>query len=465
MSLLLAEQFNSDPRVLQAKQLILEALADTGNQMTGILSGRADLVNDYQNLLERFGVLRGNSLYYPYLGSGFGKGALVELADGSVKYDFITGIGVHYLGHSNPALISAGIDGALEDIGMQGNLQQNVGSVKLVDRILNVANSKGATLDHCFLTTSGAMANENALKIILHKKYPANRVLCFENSFSGRTLAMASLTDNAAYRAGLPIVLDVDYIPFFDHKNPGECVRNSVAKLEKYLARYPGQYACMCFELVQGEGGAYPGERLFFTTLMDILKEHRIAIWVDEVQTFARTSEIFAYQHFGLDRYVDLATIGKASYVCATLFAEIYKPKPGIISQTFTSSSSAIKCAQVVLEELVGSDYFGSSGKIMRYHERFVGHLTNLAKRFPNTIQGPFGFGAMIGFSVFDGSLEKTKTFVQRLFQEGVIGFIAGRNPVRVRFLLPIGAVTIEDIDVVAKILEFTIEKVRRDFI
>ena len=73
-------------------------------------------------------------MYYPYLGSGIGRGALVELADGSVKYDFITGIGVHYMGHNHPALLEAGVDAALTNTVMQGNLQQNVESARLVER-------------------------------------------------------------------------------------------------------------------------------------------------------------------------------------------------------------------------------------------------------------------------------------------------------------------------------------------
>ena len=457
---LLADQFHKDARVLKAKQLIRDALYDCQNKITGIRKARHALEENYQNLLKQFGVMRGNPLYFPYLGSGFGKGALVELADGSIKYDFIAGIGVHYWGHSHPKIISAGVDAALEDIVLQGNLQQNIGSVKLVELLLNTATSKGAKLEHCFLTTSGAMANENALKIILHKKHPAYRILCFENSFSGRTLAMASLTDNAAYRSGLPNILRVDYLPFFDEKHPKESTCNSVGMLKKYLFRYPEQYACMCFELVQGEGGAYPGNRRFFTALMDVLKEHKIAILIDEVQTFARTSEIFAFQHFGLDNYVDVVTVGKTSHVCATLFSDSYNPKPGIVSQTFTSSSSAVKSAQVMIEHLVKSDYFGKSGKIMQCHEYLTNYLDDIAKRFPNTIHGPYGLGAMIGFSVFDGSLEITKTFVQALFQAGVISFVAGKNPVRVRFLLPIGAITLEDIDLVAEKLESTIEKV-----
>ncbi len=63
--------------------------------------------------------------YFPYLASGLGNGPWVELADGSVKLDFISGIGVYGLGHSDPAMVDASVAGAIEDVVMQGNLQQH----------------------------------------------------------------------------------------------------------------------------------------------------------------------------------------------------------------------------------------------------------------------------------------------------------------------------------------------------
>ena len=53
------------------------------------------------------------------------NGALVELRDGSVKWDMITGIGVHFFGHSDPDLIRAALEAALDDTVKHGNLQSN----------------------------------------------------------------------------------------------------------------------------------------------------------------------------------------------------------------------------------------------------------------------------------------------------------------------------------------------------
>lgn len=450
----------SDPRIAEAKKIILRTIEEYQESIAGIRPPQDELRQSYEDMLKEFGGIRGAPLFFSYLGSGLGNGALVELADGSVKYDFISGIGVHHFGHSKPELIEACIDAALSNTVMQGNLQQNPESLELSRMLLAAANSKGAFLRHCFLSTSGAMANENALKLIFQKKHPANRLLAFDGCFTGRTLALAQVTDKSSYREGLPQTLSVDYVPFFDHSRPEESIKASLEQLKRYLARYPGKHAAMIFEMVLGEGGFFPGSAEFFRHLMQILRDRGIAIWIDEIQTFARTTEIFAFHALGLDEFVDALTVGKASQACATLFRADFNPRPGLLSQTFTASTSAMYAGRVILRELTEGGYFGPSGKIARLNEHFTGRLKEIQARNPGLIRGPFGTGAMIVFTPFGGDAEKVKRFVHTLFDAGVISFYAGTDLSRVRFLLPVAAVTPEDMDAVAIIIEDTLKAV-----
>lgn len=460
MSELLGKQLRVDKRVLEAKRLLKEALTEYQNKIHGPKAADADKQAEYQRMIDQFTKLRGGPLFFPYLSSGIGRGALVELTDGSIKYDFITGIGVHYLGHSHPKLLESSIDAALDDTIMHGNLQQGQFTVDLLQLLVWVACRKGAQFAHGFLTSSGAMANENALKICLQKHHPASRILAFERCFAGRSLVLSTITDKEKYREGLPKVIDVDYIPFFDAEDPEGSTKKAVETLKKHLAAYPKQHACMMFELIQGEGGYYPGDAKFFTALMDILKENKIAILVDEIQTFGRTSELFAFQYYGLNKYVDVITIGKMTQVCATLYTEEYTPKANLISQTFTASSSAMHAARAILEELLMQGYLGEGGKIVLLHNDFVGRLKYMQKRHPDWIKGPFGVGIMVGFTAFDGSAEISKIFLQQLYKNGVLAFMAGDNPVRIRFLIPAGAVTFKDVDAVCQIIEKTLAEV-----
>lgn len=454
---LVADQLRNDPRLAEAKRLIMDAVAEYQSGIDSIQSPAPELVDSYQAMLDEFGQIRGGNLYFRYLASGIGNGPFVELADGSVKLDMITGIGVHGFGHSHPLLVEAGVDAALSDTVMQGNLQQNTDSFQTAKLLTDLACESGGGLKHCFMSSSGAMANENALKMAFQKNQPANRVLAFSHCFAGRTLALAQVTDKAKYRVGLPDTIDVDYLPFIDHRDPEASAKRTVEIFKDHLHRFPGKHAALLLELIQGEGGYYSGSFDFFDSLIDLARENGIAVIADEVQTFCRTTRPFAFQHFGLDDRVDIVTIGKISQVCATLYRDEYKPQPGLISQTFTSSSWAIIAAHRMISKLVENGNFGVDGKNATLNKHFAEGLAAIGERHPGSVSGPFGVGGMVAFTPFDGSFEKGKQMVDLMYDKGLMSFFAGGDPTRVRFLMPIGCVTTEHIDMALKILEETI--------
>ena len=457
-SKLAADRLASDPRIEQARKLILDAVAEHQSSLDGIRSSDPSLSSDYESMLETFGKLRGGNLYFPYLASGLGNGPFVELADGSVKLDMITGIGVHGMGHSHPALVEAGIEAALCDTVMQGNLQQGTNSYDLVKLLHETANESNAGLDHCFLSTSGAMANENALKIAFQKRFPANRVLAFEHCFAGRTMCLAQITDKAAYRVGIPTTISVDKVPFFDHRDPQGSTARSVAAIQEHAKRFPGQHALLWMELIQGEGGYYPGQHDYFASIIAEAKKYDIAIVADEVQSFCRTSRPFAFQHFELDSLVDIVTIGKISQVCATLYRDSFKPKPGLISQTFTGSTWAILAAQKIIGSLIDNGHFGPDGKNNTLFAHFESGLQAISQKYPEAVSGPHGIGGMVAFTPGDGTMESAKAFVGKMYEAGLMSFMAGADPARVRFLMPLGCVTTEHIDMALNIIESVAE-------
>jgi len=453
-SLLSSGMLTADPRIARAKELLADALKEHSLKIDAIRPPNPDLVPEYQDSLSRLAVARGGAPYFPYMTSGIGNGPFVELGDGSVKLDFIVGIGVHGLGHSHPAMLDATIDAGLEDTVMQGNLQHNSGSLAMCERLLELANRQGAKLDHCLLSTSGAMANENSLKIAFHNRFPASRVICMDNCFAGRSLALAQLTDRPAYRAGLPKTLDVDFIPMFHPSDPEGTTTGAIETLKKLLARHPGEYACLWLELVAGEGGYYPGTKPYFEQLCKICHEHKVLIIFDEVQTFSRLSQAFAFQHFGLDAYADLVTLGKITQVCATLYGESLKPKGPVLSQTFTGATASIRCGLAVLDELESKQCFGADGWNMRRHRYFRSKLEALAQKHPGKICGPHGEGMMIAFTPGNGGADEAKDMLMRLYQLGLMGFLAGGNPTRIRFLPPPGVTTEKHIDLACEIIE-----------
>ena len=458
MAKTVAQGLFSDPRIEQAKKLIQEALKEHKSKLTGVRPGNPELKESYDALLKKVAEVRGGALFYNYLGSGIGNGPLVELADGSVKYDFITGIGVHYMGHSHEGVINATIDGALHNTVMNGHLQQNTNSADVMELFSKAATKYGAGVKNVFLTTSGAMANENGFKMILQKRAPASRFFAFEKCFAGRTMGMAWVTDKAAYRAGLPKTLDVDYIPFYDANDHKGSIDRAVYAMKKQITRFPGGHAGFIMELIQGENGSWVGNKEFFEALIAVCKENNISVMIDEVQTFARTKELFTFQYFGLDKLVDVVTIGKNSQVCATFFTDDHKPKPGLLSQTFTGASSQISAGYYVVNEMINGGYLGENGKIEKLHARFKANLEKITKKYPEKLHGPYGVGAMVAMTTFKGDEAKTKAFTMKLFENGVLSFMAGGGTTtRVRFLMPVMVTTEQHIDDVCEIIEKTL--------
>jgi len=328
--------------VSSAIDSLIGELRDAQSAITDTQPPRDELAESFRDYLDRIASVKGKPALYPYIGSGLGNGPLVQLCDGSVKWDMINGIGVHMFGHSHPELVKAALQAALGDTVMQGNLQFNADSIEFAELLLSEASSS-SRIEHCFLTNSGAMANENALKICMHKRGGvAPRVLAFADCFMGRSTTMAQIGDSAAGRVGIPLNTHVDYMPFYDPEHGERSIEYAEYHLQQYIDRYPGQHACFVMELVQGEGGFNVAPREFFAPLMALCRKHGIPVWIDEVQTFGRTESMFYFQQLGLGEYVDVVTIGKMSQVCACLYTSDMNPKPGLLSVLSLGLPSAV---------------------------------------------------------------------------------------------------------------------------
>jgi acetylornithine aminotransferase len=285
--------------------------------------------------------------------------------------------------------------------------------------------------------------------------------LALDNCFAGRSIAMAQLTDRPQYRTGVPTALAVDYLPAEDPEHSIESQQRSLAALDKLLKRHPGKYAALWLELVSGEGGYYPGSHEFFKQLIERARQDNVLIIFDEVQTFSRLSQPYAFQHFQLDAYADIVTIGKITQLCATLYRTELKPKGPLLSQTFTAASSSIAAALTVLDQLESSKCFGVDGENMRRHQVFAGRLQELCRRYPEKISGPHGCGMMVAFTPGDGSNDVATKMVYAMYDAGLMSFLAGANPTRIRFLPPPAITTDEHIDAACNILDGVLRQMK----
>jgi 4-aminobutyrate aminotransferase-like enzyme len=253
----------------------------------------------------------------------------------------------------------------------------------------------------------------------------------------------------------------VGYVPFYDPSDP-ESTERSCAALDEHLRRYPGRVAGMLFELVQGEGGFRTAPREFFAALMQRCRDAGVAVWVDEVQTFARTGELYAYRTLGLEEFVDLATLGKTLQGSAVLFRRAYNPKPGLVSGTYAGASVGMAVGARIVERLESEGYLGPEGRIAVLERRIDRRFELLSARVPRAVGERRGMGAMQAFVPFDGSPPVVGAVVRAAFEEGLLVFAAGRSPMLVRMLLPVN-VTDEELEAGFAILEKALARVAEE--
>ena len=377
---------------------------------------------------------RGRPLALPVLLGAPAEGACIRLADGRRVLDWIGGIGVYAFGHGDRELLAAAAYAAAAAPVFQGHLLPGLEQLRL-GRLLSKHASK--RLRHVWFSLSGAMANENALKLIWQKHAPADRIIAFEGAFAGRTTTLAELTDKPAFREGLPLRGIAHFVPFFDAaaRDP---VAKSMAALDAHLARHPGRVAAMLFELVQGEAGIRTAPREFFVALMERCKSEGIAVWVDEVQTFARTGELFAHRTLGLDAYVDVVTVGKALQGSAVLFRRAYNPRPGLVSGTYAGATVGMTVGARMIERLEAGRFLGADGRIAQLGRRVRQRLVGLGRALPGAVHDVSGVGAMWAFTPFDGSPAAADAVIHAALGEGLLVFSAGAKPTRVRLLPPV---------------------------
>ena len=440
-------------RYLTAKSELVQAIQESSSKIRGIRSSSPELRSAYADWIREFQSDRARDLFFPYLSTSFGNGPFIELADGSLKYDLSSGIGISFFGHTHPELVAEMIDVAAHDV-MQGNLQPGIEAAQLIRAVVSRVGSE-SRLKHGWLLCSGTMSNEMALKMIRQKKAPATKVLAFRDCFAGRSTAMQEITDIPSYRSGQPVYGEVEYLSFYDPALGLErSIELTLGEMKRHLERFPDKFAALMLELVQGEGGFKVAPREFYIRVFEEAKKRGLAIWADEVQTFGRTGELFAFQKLELSSYIDVCTIGKLLHACMVLYTSEMNPRPGLIAGTFTGSGAALRTGRRVLELLDEGNYLGKTGRIETLSSRFVSHLRQAAEgRCKGMINEVRSFGGMIAFQFMGGTLDETKALIMSLFDRGVVTYYCGHGPYLIRLLPPLGCITEEQIDEVCGVI------------
>lgn len=224
-----------------------------------------------------------------------GHGAWLIDEGGKRHLDLVQGWAVNSLGHS-PALITEALLGQSQRLLNPSPAYYNRPLLDLAAALVRVSG-----LDRVFLASSGAEANEGAVKLARRwgsrHRGGAFEVIGFEQGFHGRTLAMMSAS-------GKPGWGEI-YAPM--PTGFAKARLNDIASVERALT--PRTVAVM-IEFVQGEAGVVVADPGFVRELRALTAERGVLLIADEVQTgIGRCGSAFAFEHF--DVQPDILTLAK----------------------------------------------------------------------------------------------------------------------------------------------------------
>jgi acetylornithine/N-succinyldiaminopimelate aminotransferase len=347
-----------------------------------------------------------------------GEGAWLTAPTGERYQDFGSGVAVNALGHAHPALVAALTEQA-QKVWHVSNIYRIPEGERLAARFCDATFA-----DMVFFCNSGAEAMEAAIKMA--RKYHAVdghperfRIICFEGSFHGRTLATLAAAGNKKYLDGFgPAPEGFDHVPLGDL----DAVRKTIGP----------DTAAILIEPVQGEGGVRVACPRFLRALRQLCDEHGLLLMFDEVQTgIGRTGDLFAYQHLGVEP--DILSTAKGigcGFPLGACLATADAAKgmtAGTHGSTFGGNPLAMAVGNAVLDVVLAPGFLEN---VRRNSILLRQRLAEIQDRYPGVIAEVRGEGLLLGLRavVPNGEL------VDALRAEKLLTIAAGENVVR---LLP----------------------------
>ncbi len=329
-----------------------------------------------------------------------------------VQYlDLYGGHAVISIGHAHPKYVE-GITQQLNKLGFYSNAVKNPLQNELAKQL---ATDSGCHNYALFLCSSGAEANENALKLASFHTNKAS-VIAFQNSFHGRTSAAVASTDNAKIISPLNAQQKVDFHPLGD-----------LEAVEKTLQK--GETCAIIIECIQGVGGLDQSTTEFYKGLEELCKQYGSLLIADEVQSgFGRSGDFFAFQKHGITPHIiSMAKgMGNGFPVGGILIHSDIKASYGLLGTTFGGNHLACAASLSVLEVLKNQD-------LMQNAQQMELYFRQLAEDIPQILQFK-GRGLMLGleFEFPVSKLRKTLLFKHKIFTG------SSKNPNLIRILPPL---------------------------
>ena len=313
--------------------------------------------------------------------------------ENGVEYlDLYSGHGVISIGHTQPHYV-AKLKEQLDNIGFYSNAIQNPLQVELAQKLGELSGYDDYSL---FLCSSGAEANENALKLASFHN-GKSRVIAFDNSFHGRTSAAVAVTDNKKIVAPINAQQVVTFLPL----NQIDLVKTELQK---------GDVCTVIIEGIQGVGGLDEGTTEFFQALEKLCKQYEAVLILDEVQSgYGRSGKFFAHQYHNIKAdIICLAKgMGNGFPIGGILIAPHFKASYGLLGTTFGGSHLACAAGIAVLDVIKSEKLMDNVNAVSEYFMKAIQQVPEIIK-----VKGK---GLMLGVEFdFDVSALRKKMIVEK---------------------------------------------------
>ena len=364
-----------------------------------------------------------------------GKGSYLYSTNGKKYLDFIQGIAVNSLGHSNKYLIKA--------INNQANKVWHVSNAFIIPEGERLAKrlTQKTFADSVIFQNSGAEATEVAIKVARRYFYSIgqkkkNRILCVKNSFHGRTLAAIFASGSKKMTEGFgPKVEGFDHFDFGNHKSLTKSISSKTAAI--------------MIEPIMGEGGIKVIPDWCLKELRKICDKKKILLILDEVQCgIGRSGKFLSYEYANIKP--DIVPIAKGIGGGFPIGAVLMNKKvskymtAGSHGSTFGGNPLAMSVGNAVMDQIFKKGFLN---KVQSSSKFFFKELNKIQFDYPNVIQEIRGKGLLIGLKL---KVEQA-AFIKKLSDNKLLTIKAADNVIRI---LPPLNVSIKEIKIALNILK-----------
>ena len=371
-----------------------------------------------------------------------GKGSYLYSSRGIKYLDFVQGIAVNCLGHSNPKLVKT-IRNQSKKLWHTSNAFLIPEGEKLAKKLC-----EKTFANYVIFQNSGTEATEAAIKVARRYFYSIgkpnkNRILCIKNSFHGRTIAAIFASGSKKMIEGFgPKVQGFDHFVFGNHKS----LRKKITK----------NTAAIMVETIMGEGGIKVIPDWCLKELRKLCNKKKILLILDEVQCgISRTGDFFAFERSKVKP--DIVPIAKGIGGGFPIGAVLMNRKvafgmtPGTHGSTFGGNPLAMAVGNTVMNIVSNKKFLNNVKNKSKY---FFSQLHKLKEKYPNIIKEVRGRGLLIGIQ-----LHKNQTkFIEKLMDNKLLTIRAAENVVRI--LPPLNVKKVE-LDKALKIINKVCSKIK----